>query len=108
MRNSTFYYKNKSEDEKKEYWIKHNIENRFRSSISRAKKYNRLPKWANKEKMKEYYKDAVLLCQNGDIKYEVDHIIPLNGNNVCGLHVENNLKIITREENLQKNNFLMD
>jgi 5-methylcytosine-specific restriction endonuclease McrA len=34
----------------------------------------------------------------------VDHIVPLQGENVTGLHVEYNLQIITRAENTIKGN----
>jgi 5-methylcytosine-specific restriction endonuclease McrA len=38
------------------------------------------------------------------INYEVDHIIPLQGKLASGLHVYNNLQIITQSENRSKNN----
>lgn len=55
------------------------------------------PNWANLEKIKQIYIDK----PKG---YHVDHIIPLNGTKVCGLHVENNLQYLTETENLSKSN----
>jgi len=37
----------------------------------------------------------------------VDHEIPLQGEDVCGLHVPWNLRVITQEENLKKSNKLV-
>lgn len=34
----------------------------------------------------------------------VDHTIPLNGEDVCGLHVETNLQIVTTADNVAKRN----
>jgi hypothetical protein len=62
------------------------------------------PKWADKEKIKKIYEEAKRLTTDTGIAYQVDHIIPLKHPLVCGLHVENNLRIITKEENYKKNN----
>lgn len=58
----------------------------------------RTPSWACVEKMNEIYKQARALGM------EVDHIIPLQGKTVSGLHVENNLQLLTKKENRKKSN----
>jgi hypothetical protein len=55
------------------------------------------PSWADLEKIKEIYQN----CPKG---YEVDHIIPLRGKLVNGLHVPNNLQYLTSEDNRKKSN----
>ena len=66
------------------------------------------PVWANKQLIKEIYKEAKRISIETGIKHEVDHIIPLRGELVCGLHVESNLRIITRFDNNQKDNYFLD
>lgn len=68
-----------------------------RSARRKAQKLKATPKWANLFKIKEIYNN----CPDG---YHVDHIIPLQGKNVCGLHVENNLQYLTAFENMSKGN----
>jgi hypothetical protein len=63
----------------------------------RAKKLDRTPLWANLSAIKEIYAK----CPAG---YHVDHIVPLQGKLVSGLHVENNLQYLTAKENLAKQN----
>ena len=60
------------------------------------------PCWANKDAISALYKEAEAISKFANIKFEVDHIIPLRGKNVCGLHVEDNLRIISMKENRQK------
>lgn len=55
------------------------------------------PKWANKKAILEFYKKR----PKG---FHVDHIIPINGKNVCGLHVQHNLQYLPATENLRKSN----
>ena len=63
----------------------------------KALKLDRVPAWADLNKIKEIYTN----CPKG---YHVDHIVPLQGALVSGLHVENNLQYLTAEDNLKKSN----
>lgn len=62
------------------------------------------PLWADLDKISKIYKLRTKMTRENGIWYHVDHIIPLRGKNVCGLHVENNLQIITKKENYKKGN----
>jgi len=75
----------------------------------RASKYNATPKWLTKEQLleiKEFYtlcKDLQWLSDFND-PLQVDHIVPLQGENICGLHVPWNLQILPRSLNIKKGN----
>jgi outer membrane phospholipase A len=62
------------------------------------------PKWANKFFIREAYSLARLRTKITGIKWQVDHVVPLQSKIVCGLHCETNLSVITATENLRKRN----
>ena len=66
----------------------------------RIAKSLRTPKWLTKQE-KVQIKDFYLNCPEG---YHVDHIIPLQGENVSGLHVLANLQYLTIQDNKIKGN----
>lgn len=63
----------------------------------RAAKLQRTPSWSEVEAINLFYQN----CPQG---YEVDHIIPLQGELVSGLHVLSNLQYLTSFENRSKQN----
>lgn len=68
-----------------------------RNAKRRAAKLQATPSWADSSKIKEIYK----ACPEGS---HVDHEIPLTHPLVCGLHVHQNLRILSASENLSKGN----
>ncbi len=87
--------------ELKKSWSKRNREKvAYYAATRRAAKRNRTPSWLSKEqldKIKQFY----ITCPAG---YHVDHIIPLKGENISGLHVPWNLQHLPATENIKKGN----
>lgn len=69
-----------------------------------ASKLQRTVSWSNPQKIAEKYEEAVRLSKETGTPHHVDHIIPLQGELVSGLHVENNLQILTAIDNMTKGN----
>lgn len=73
-------------------------------STRRAKKRAAMPKWVDRKALKEFYRAAKEITAETGVVHEVDHIVPLKHQLVCGLHVPANLQILTATENKSKNN----
>lgn len=67
-------------------------------------KPRRTPAWADVKAIDGIYAESRRLSAETGIRHSVDHIIPLCGRTVTGLHVETNLRIITLEQNIRKGN----
>lgn len=61
------------------------------------------PGWADLAAIKVIYSEAQRLTLETGVLHEVDHVVPIQGLKVCGLHVESNLQILTKTDNLKKN-----
>lgn len=72
-----------------------------------ASKIKRTPSWLSEFdllKIKCLYQLAVMRTQESGQEWHVDHVVPLQGETVSGLHVPWNLRVIPATENLRKNN----
>jgi hypothetical protein len=72
--------------------------------LRQVRKLKATPLWADLEQIKRIYVACAKVSERTGVEHHVDHIIPLQGENVCGLHVERNLAIIPAKMNLEKSN----
>lgn len=75
---------------------------RMYANNRRAAKISATPAWADSDKIAAIYAECDVMTKSTGIPYEVDHIVPLKGKNVCGLHVHYNMQILTQHENRTK------
>lgn len=76
-----------------------------------ANKKQAVPSWVDNvelSRIKSLYKEARRLTKLTGNRHEIDHIVPLNSDIVCGLHTLHNLRICTKEENLKKSNRIIE
>lgn len=104
-------YKNKNKKSLSEYnknwWLENKDKRVAYQAKRRAAKLQRTPAWLTAEDhslMADYYQMAKELEQIFPWKQHVDHILPLQGKLVSGLHTPLNLQILSEAANLQKSN----
>lgn len=69
----------------------------------KALKLRAVPAWVDFSAIAAVYEKAAQMRALG-VDVHVDHIVPLQGKNVCGLHVHNNLQLLLASDNLSKGN----
>lgn len=88
-------------------WRRDNLDKLTKNAAAyRSSKIQATPTWANPDAIQAFYTEAARMTLKTGIKYTVDHIIPLNSDVVCGLHVEHNLQLLTLSDNSKKSNKL--
>ena len=80
---------------------------RYLSAKARTDKLLRTPAWLSEEDkwlIQEVYDVATQRTEMTGVEWHVDHILPLRGRDVSGLHVPHNLQVIPAVINLRKSN----
>jgi hypothetical protein len=126
--NKDQYWKNPEAAKlRKEIWAKDNAEHISRykrtyrkrepvkhllwDTLKANKRKQRVPVWLSEDQrieIEKYYWLAKDLKAVTGEEYQVDHIVPLNGKNVCGLHVPWNLQILPADINNKKSNYFSE
>ena len=99
--------KEKYNEKRREHYYKNKWQYRARDARRRASEINATPNWLTnrqKETIKSVYRTCQKVSERTGKQHHVDHIVPLKGENVCGLHVPWNLSIIPATMNLKKGN----
>jgi hypothetical protein len=104
-------WQEKNKDKKSKNYKNWQVNNRAKvnsyNSYRRALELQATPKWltaSHKLHMECKYSLAAMFSKYTEEQHHVDHIVPLNGKTVCGLHVPWNLRVIPATENLRKSN----
>lgn len=77
---------------------------RHKANMRRASKLQATPRWLSTEQKKAIR----AIYENCPADHHVDHIIPLKGEAVSGLHVPWNLQYLSAESNLRKSNKILN
>lgn len=83
---------------------RHHAEALANGAARRAGIESATPSWADRAAIRKVFADCISRSRETGVKHEVDHVVPLRGKLVKGLHIHTNLRIITAIENRAKSN----
>jgi hypothetical protein len=90
---------------KVQQWVKENPgKAAANSKAHKVRKQKACPAWADKKAIAAVYEEAARRSREEGQAFQVDHIVPLQGKRVSGLHVRHNLRVIPALENIKKGN----
>jgi len=88
----------------KRYRERNRAKIRARLAVSKEGRERRRALWANQDAILATYRQAEFMTRTTGRLHVVEHIIPLQGRTVSGLHVETNLRVVEHHENARKHN----
>lgn len=104
-------YNNRTEDqaeahrERSRKWRSRNPAKRAAQVAKyKAVKSKRTPQWSDLDAIAAIYQECARVSKETGVPHHVDHILPLRGELVSGLHVPANLQILPAEDNMSKGN----
>lgn len=103
------YERNKEQHLKQKREYRQANKGKINALVAARKKHikQRTPTWLStfdKLKIQCMYSIAAMLTRENKESWHVDHVIPLQGNTVSGLHVPNNLQLMRGSDNISKKN----